>query len=68
VPVGLVAGLAAGVVAGIAVAAVAGALLLGGGAAFAYAQGAGATLGAAVSNNPIYQQDGSSGYNPLHRV
>jgi len=67
-PVGIVAGIAAGAVAGICVAAVAGALLLGGGAAYAYANGAGAGLGATVANNPLYAPVGMSGTNPLHRA
>jgi len=66
-PVGLVAGLAAGVVGGIVAAAVAGALLLGGGAAYAYSQGAGSGIGAGVQNNPLYQKDGEAGTNPLNR-
>jgi hypothetical protein len=63
---GAIGGLVAGVIAGIVVAAIAGALMLGGGAAYAFSQGAGSTLGAGVQNNPLYEADGSSGYNPLN--
>jgi len=63
----LVGGLVAGVIAGIVIAAIAGALMLGGGAAYAFSQGAGSGLGATVSNNPLYQAEGESGTNPLNR-
>jgi len=64
----LTAGIAAGVIAGIVVAAVAGALIAGGGAAYAFTQGAGAGLGAVVAQSPLYTPAGNSGYNPLHEV
>jgi hypothetical protein len=67
-PTGLVAGLAAGVVAGIVVAAVAGAALVGGGAAYAFSQGAGSSLGAAVASNPLYRQEGEEGTSALSTV
>jgi hypothetical protein len=66
-PVGLVAGLAAAVIGGIAAAAVCGALLLGGGAAYAFTAASGAPLGATVVNNPLFTPGGAAGANPLHR-
>lgn len=67
-PVGAIAGIAAGVVAGIVLAALAGALIVGGGTAYAFTQGAGSGLGATVSNNPIFTPGGERGYNPLHKA
>jgi hypothetical protein len=64
----VIGGLVAGVIAGIVVAAIAGALLLGGGAAYAFSQGAGSGLGAAVHNNPLYECDGEAGTNPLNKA
>jgi len=66
-PVGLVAGLAAGVIGGICAAAVIGAVLLGGGAAYAFAASGGAPLGAVVSNNPLFAPAGEGGFNPLNK-
>jgi len=64
-PVGLVAGLAAGVIAGIAAAAVIGALMLGGGAAYAFTAAGAAPIGATVINNPLFTPGGAGGANPL---
>jgi len=66
-PVGLVAGLAAGVIAGICAAAVIGALMLGGGAAYAFTAASGPGLEATISNNPLFAAAGESGNNPLNR-
>jgi len=67
-PVGLVAGLAAGVIGGICAAAVIGALMLGGGAAYAFTAAGGPGLGATINNNPLFAAAGESGNNPLSKA
>jgi hypothetical protein len=66
-PVGIVAGIAGAVVGGIVVAAVAGALLVGGGAAYAFTAGPAAGVGATAVNNPLYSSAGFGGSNPLNK-
>eukprot|EP01126_Amoeba_proteus_P064708 TRINITY_DN9086_c0_g1_i7.p1 TRINITY_DN9086_c0_g1~~TRINITY_DN9086_c0_g1_i7.p1 ORF type:complete len:1221 (+),score=186.70 TRINITY_DN9086_c0_g1_i7:112-3774(+) len=67
-PVSSVGGLAGGVLGGVLAAALAGTIITSGSAVTAFGQGAGSALQAEVKLNPLYQDTGNTGYNPLYRV